>query len=121
MSSVLWCSRKVISYAQITFIHDRSASDLVSCYPKNKNLIHFHEMLQSPEFRGVGNFNLIPFLMVLLKSSLAFEAGRETVWKFKNRGKMLCYVSCVSGLSFYIFNGVPVKMMYFEMSSHQYI
>lgn len=76
-------------------------------------------MLWPPGFHGVDDFNLIPFLKALLKSFLAFEAGRERVWKSKNRGKMLCYVSFVSGLHFYVFSSVPDKMTYFEMNSHQ--
>lgn len=72
-----------------------------------------------PGLHGVGNFNLFPFLKASLKSFLAFEAGRETVRKSKNRGKMLYYVSFVSGLPFYVFSEVPDKMMHVEMNSHQ--
>lgn len=76
-------------------------------------------MLWPPGLHGVGNFNLFPFLKVSFKSLLAFEAGRETVWKSKNRGKMLHYVSFVSGSPFYVFSEVPDKMTYVEMNSHQ--
>lgn len=41
------------------------------------------------------------------------------MWKSKNRGKMLYYVSFVSWLPFYVFSEVPDKMMYIEMNSHQ--
>lgn len=76
-------------------------------------------MLWPPGLHGVGNFNLFPFLKVSFKSLLAFEAGRETVRKSKNRGKMLHYVSFVSGSPFYVFSEVPDKMTYVEMNSHQ--
>lgn len=76
-------------------------------------------MLWPPGLHGVGNFILFPFLKAFFKSLLAFEAGRETVWKCKNRGQMLYYVSFVNGLPFYVFSEVPDKMMHVEMNSHQ--
>lgn len=40
------------------------------------------------------------------------------MWKSKNRGKMLYYVSFVSGLPFYVFSEVPDKMMHVEINRH---
>lgn len=104
---------------------DHSHSPPVHCWvkvshsPDNGNLVHFHWVLWPPGLHGVGNFNLFPFLKATFKCLFAFEAERETVWNSKNRGKMLYYVSFVSGLPFHVFSEVPDKMMHVEMNSHQ--